>query len=162
MSHEPDPPVQFRFAAPADAGTLAELLHAFNSEFGVPTPPAPVLQARLLRHLGTGALRGVLAEQGEAAIGMALLCPRVSVWYEGGVAILDELYLAPDQRGQGIGTQLLRCVEEHLIAEGFACVEINVDGEDHDARRFYERHGYRNREPGETEQLLYYYRELTP
>ena len=39
-------------------------------------------------------------------------------------------------------------------------LEINVDGDDADARRFYERHGYRNSEPGEDEQLLYYFREL--
>ena len=39
-------------------------------------------------------------------------------------------------------------------------LEINVDGDDAATRRFYERHGYRNSEPGEDEQLLYYFREL--
>jgi len=33
-------------------------------------------------------------------------------------------------------------------------------GDDTDARRFYERHGYVNSEPGEDQPLLYYYREL--
>jgi hypothetical protein len=40
-------------------------------------------------------------------------------------------------------------------------IEINVDGEDTDARRFYERHGYRNTEPGEVEPMLFYYRDLS-
>jgi len=42
---------------------------------------------------------------------------------------------------------------------GGELLEINVDGDDTDARRFYERHGYVNSEPGEDQPLLYY-REL--
>ena len=42
---------------------------------------------------------------------------------------------------------------------GGELLEINVDGDDTDARRFYERHGYVNSEPGEDQPLLYYYRE---
>jgi hypothetical protein len=41
-------------------------------------------------------------------------------------------------------------------------LEINVDGQDADARRFYERHGYTNTEPGQDEPMLYYYRRLGP
>ncbi len=43
---------------------------------------------------------------------------------------------------------------------GGELLEINVDGDDTDARRFYERHGYVNSEPGKHQPLLYYYREL--
>jgi hypothetical protein len=43
---------------------------------------------------------------------------------------------------------------------GRAVLEINVDGDDTDARRFYERRGYVNSEPGQDQPLLYYYREL--
>ena len=39
-------------------------------------------------------------------------------------------------------------------------VSINVDGGDTDARRFYERHGYANIEPGQDQPLFYYYRDL--
>ena len=43
---------------------------------------------------------------------------------------------------------------------GGALMEINVDGEDTDARRFYEAHGFTNTEPDQTDPMLYYYREL--
>ena len=35
-----------------------------------------------------------------------------------------------------------------------------ADGEDTDARRFYEAHGFTNTEPNQTDPMLYYYREL--
>jgi hypothetical protein len=44
---------------------------------------------------------------------------------------------------------------------GGELVEINVDGDNVDARRFHEWHGYTNTEPGQDRPVLYYYRELT-
>lgn len=35
-----------------------------------------------------------------------------------------------------------------------------ADGEDTDARRFYESHGFTITEPNQTDPMLYYYREL--
>ena len=40
--------------------------------------------------------------------------------------------------------------------DGWGLVEINVDEFDHDARRFYERHGFTSTEPGSDERALYY------
>jgi GNAT superfamily N-acetyltransferase len=119
-----------------------------------------VLEERLAKHLTSRDLMAVVVERDDAAVAFALLSPRASVWYAGQVAILDELYVVPGLRGRGIGGRLLAFVEEHLVASGFGCLEINVDGDDVDARRFYERHGYRNQEPGESDPMYYYYREL--
>ena len=52
--------------------------------------------------------------------------------------------------------------EDECRQRGSELLEINVDGEDTDARRFYERHGYTNREPGPTDPELYYHRDLVP
>jgi GNAT superfamily N-acetyltransferase len=74
--------------------------------------------------------------------------------------VLDELYVVPAKRRRGIGTALLRAAETTCRQHGAELLEINVDGEDEDARRFYERHGYANRERNQTEPQLYYFREL--
>ncbi len=98
---------------------------------------------------------------GDPAVAVALLTMRPNVWYDGPVAVLDELYVAPERRGQGIGSALLAAAEAVTRGRGGELLEINVDGDDTDARRFYERHGYANSEPGEDQPLLYYYRDLT-
>lgn len=97
---------------------------------------------------------------GDPAVGVVLLTLRPNVWYDGVVCLLDELYVVPDIRRRGIGSALLKASEAAARARGTQLMEINVDGEDADARRFYERHGYTCKAPGEPEPDLYYSREL--
>lgn len=148
-----------RIAQPNDAAVVAQLLDDFNREFDTPTPGAAVLAPRLEQLLAGDQVFAVLI--GEPAAGLALVTLRPNVWYDGPVALLDELYVVPGRRGQGLGTELLHLVEHVVRERGGELLEINVDGEDVDARRFYERHGYRNSEPGRQDQLLYYFRELS-
>jgi GNAT superfamily N-acetyltransferase len=118
-----------------------------------------VLQGRLEHLLAGDAVTALLL--GEPPFAVALVTLRPNVWYDGPVGLLDELYVAPDQRNQGFGTALLKAAEDVVRRHGGEVLEINVDGDDRDARRFYERHGYRNTEPGRDEQLLYYFREFS-
>lgn len=97
---------------------------------------------------------------GEPAGGLAVLSFRPNVWYEGPVAILDELYVRPDLRGRRLGSALLQAACDLLRDRGGALMEINVDGEDTGARRFYEARGFTNTEQNSTDPMLYYYREL--
>ncbi len=147
-----------RLAQPEDAATVAALLDAFNREFETSTPGVAVLQPRLESLLAGGEALAILV--GDPAAGVALLTLRRNVWHDGPVALLDELYVAPELRGQGLGSALLAAAEAAVRERGAELMEINVDGDDAGARRFYERHGYRNTEPHTGEQLLYYYREL--
>ncbi len=149
---------QPRIAPAAEVATVAQLLDAFNREYDTHTPGAAVLESRLRRLLSGSDLIALLT--GRPAFAVALVTLRPNVWYEGPVAILDELYVAPARRGKGCGTALLRAVEVAVRERGGELLEINVDGYDLGARRCYERHGYSNSEPGQTEPLLYYYREL--
>ena len=149
---------QPRVAEPADAQAVAELLDAFNREFATPTPGPHVLATRLRTLLAGNAVVALVS--GAPPVAVALMTLRPNVWYDGPVALLDELYVVPELRGRGIGSALLALVEVTARQRGAELLEINVDGEDTDTRRFYERHGYTNTEPGQHEPMLYYYREL--
>jgi GNAT superfamily N-acetyltransferase len=143
-----------------DTVVAATLLDAFNREFNAPTPPPDVVAARLARLLAGDSTVVWLA--GEPAIGIAVLTLRPNLWYEGPVGLLDELYVAPDRRNHGIGLALLSAAEATVRERGGELLEINVDGEDRDARRFYERHGYIHHDTWATEPSLMYFRELGP
>jgi GNAT superfamily N-acetyltransferase len=147
-----------RVATLSEVASVAGLLDAFNREFDTPTPGKAVLATRLGRLLAGGDVIALLT--GDPAVAVALMTLRPNVWYDGPVALLDELYVAPERRGQGLGSALLASAEAVTRQRGGELLEINVDGEDAGARRFYERHGYLNSEPGEIEPILYYYREL--
>ncbi len=147
-----------RVATAADATTVARLLDEFNREFDTPTPGPAVLATRLEGLLAGSQVLALLA--GDPAVAVALLTLRPTVWYAGPVALLDELYVAPGARGHGMGSALLAAAEAITRERGGELLEINVDGGDVDARRFYERHGYTNTEAGDEQPLLYYYREL--
>jgi GNAT superfamily N-acetyltransferase len=147
-----------RLATPDDADEVARLLHDFNREFDTPSPGVEVLALRLRRLLAGDETIAILA--GMPAVGVALVTFRPNVWYAGRVALLDELYVVPPLRSQGIGTAII----DHLLTlardEGVGLVEINVDEADVDAQRFYERHGFSATEPDTGERAFYYFQEL--
>jgi GNAT superfamily N-acetyltransferase len=158
MTTDPLPGGTPRRAVAADAAVVAQLLHDFNTEFATPTPGPEVLAARLEHLLAGDDVVAVLG--GEPAGGLAVVTLRPNVWYDGPVALLDELYVRPELRNQRLGSSLLDAVIDLVRVRHGELIEVNVDGDDTDARRFYEARGFSNTEPHRTDPLLYYYREL--
>ena len=147
-----------RVATPSDAETVARLLDAFNREYGTPTPGPEVLATRLRGLLAGNDVIALLA--GDPAVGVALLTLRPNVWSDGPVVLVDELYVAPEARGRGLGSALVVAVESLTRERGGELIEIAVDGADTDAHRFYERHGYRTTEDGKERPSFYYSRSV--
>jgi len=58
--------------------------------------------------------------------------------------VIVNLYVRPEARGNGIGSDLLSAAEADLADEGVDTVSLEVLAANDDARRFYSRHGYRN------------------
>ena len=149
-----------RLATVEDADEVARLLHDFNREFDTPSPGVPVLAERLRVLLAGEVTVAILA--GTPAVGVALVTLRPNVWYDGPVALLDELYVRPDLRGKGIGSSVIGALLTLARDRGVELVEINVDESDVDAQRFYERHGFCGTETAQsTERSFYYWQELT-
>ena len=145
-----------RRATGDDAGVLGRLLHDFNTEFGSATDEADVLGARFAGLLARADVVAVLAEDDGAAVGFALLSLRQAIWFDGPVSQLEELYVVPDRRAEGLGTQVLDLSRRLVRALGSPEMHINVDEVDVDTRRFYERHRFVNIEDGVDYRMLCY------
>ncbi|HEU4754099.1 MAG TPA: GNAT family N-acetyltransferase [Armatimonadota bacterium] len=68
-----------------------------------------------------------------------------------GIGILWAIRVFPWLQNLGIGKHLLLAGETVLRERGYSCVELGVEEDNPDARRFYERYGYQvvGRETGE-------------
>ena len=136
------------------------MLFDFNTEFDSPIPDVATLERRFAVLLARDDVVVVLADDGTTPTGFGFLTIRPTPYYEGGLAQLEELYVRPDRRDQGIGTALLTAAMEEVRRRGAEEMHINVDEIDEATRRFYERHGFYNIEPGEDYRMLCYIREL--
>jgi GNAT superfamily N-acetyltransferase len=150
--------VAARRAQPDDAEAVGRLLDDFNTEFDTPTPGTAILTRRLQTLLAGPSTIAYLV--GEPAAGVALVTLRSNVWYDGPVALLDELYVAPDRRGHGLGAAMIHLLIADAKENGISAIEINVDAGDVDAQRFYERHGFNGVNPDTGERAFYYSLEL--
>ena len=155
---DPSEEASARRAGPDDAEVVAHLLHEFNTEFDTPTPGTAALTRRLQSLLAEPSTIAYLA--GEQPAGVALVTLRTNVWYDGPVALLDELYVAPDRRGQGMGAAMIHLLIADAVEMKVSAIEINVDAGDVDAQRFYERHGFSGADPDTGERAFYYSLEL--
>lgn len=141
-----------------DAADIARLLHDFNDEYEEETPPVPELTRHAERMLGEGEMVVLLA--GGGPDGLALLRFRPSVWTEQQEAYLQELYVVPSLRGQGIGEALMHGVIATCRARDAAWIELNTGETDVAARSLYRKLGFTNEEGPQAAAMLYYELQL--
>lgn len=142
------------------AEVVGRLLRDFNDEFETPGPSATEFARRFGSLLAREDVLVLLAGSEAEWHGFAYLTLRPTPYYDGRLAQLEELYVVPSLRDQGIGTTLLTEAVRIVRERGAAEMHINVDEVDTDTRRFYERHGFVNIEPGADYRMLCYIREL--
>lgn len=154
-----------RVAGPgADAEVAGALLHDFQAEFDSPSPGATALRDRFASLLGDGTgMLVLIATSDDTPVGLGVLVVRPTSFVDGRAIMLEELYVVPGRRGEGIGSAIIRRAMAEAAERGVEFFEVGVDEGDVDARRFYERHGFTNEaQPGGDERMLYYERELRP
>ena len=157
MSAPPD--VAVRLGEVADAETIAQLLHDFNTEYGDFTPGPRALTERIRQLLEAGEITVVLG--GEPPEGLALLRFRPSLWRESLDCYLEELYVVPERRGRGLGRALMEAAIELARDRGAADMHLGTSEDDVAARGLYESLGFSNREGKADGPIQYFYeREL--
>lgn len=152
-----EPRVEIRRAGAEDTPTVARLLHDFNTEFEEETPGAEALTRFIRPLVASGEARAMLANGAE---GFSLWRLRPSPYTGRPEAYLQELYVVPARRGNGIGRALLEATMDAAREAGATGIDLNTGETDTAARALYESAGFTNLEGPQKTRMLFYEREL--
>jgi len=84
----------------------------------------------------------LLAVQAERVVGVAFLSFMCSLEHPAICAWLDELYVLPAYRRQGIGSKLVDAVIEHAARQGCTAVDLEVERSHANVETLYQRKGF--------------------
>lgn len=135
-----------RPATPSDVPALLPLVADYWRFEGLsgfePQRVAPQLE-RLLSEPRLGA--GWIALREGEAVGYLLAVYVFSLEHLGLTAEIDEFFVVPSRRGQGVGAELLRVAESEFLRLGCTNVSLQLSRSNDAARAFYHRQGYAER-----------------
>jgi len=130
-------------ARPHEAPAVSALLAAQLDEHAIPLERALLGETVASALLDDGRALVLLARDGGRPIGVAYLSFQLTLEYGGRVVWLEELYVVPERRGQGIGQRLLEACLDVARARGCRAVELEVDVSHARAANLYARAGFR-------------------
>ncbi len=104
----------------------------------------PDLQGRSLKKIILNPAIGIIyiAKEGDRILGMVSLLFTESTALGSRVSLLEDMVVTPDFRSQGVGSKLLKYAIEESNRLGCKRITLLVDMENHQARRFYQKHGF--------------------
>lgn len=85
------------------------------------------------------AIEGLMAWEGDVALGLVQYLLHPSTWNTGGNVYLQDLFVVPAARGKRIGRRLIAAVTEISKAKGAAVLYWQTEEFNGTARRLYER-----------------------
>jgi GNAT superfamily N-acetyltransferase len=85
----------------------------------------------------------LLAQDEDEIVGVVTLVESVSLYAGGRIGVINELYVEPAYRSEGVGKMLLDAAANFARANGWRRLEVTTPGEEYlRTRRFYEREGF--------------------
>ncbi len=135
--------VMIRPATEADQEAVINLLLAQLHEHDITIQVTEIAAALegVLDRPERGSLFVVMMQR--IVIGVAYLSFTWTLEHGGKTAWLEELYVVPEHRNEGIGRALLTAVCNHAVAQGCAAVDLEVDTVHQRAAHLYAREGFR-------------------
>jgi ribosomal protein S18 acetylase RimI-like enzyme len=138
--------VVFRSARSEDEQSLLRMMRNLaEQEPGAYFFEEPVVREALRKFLASPELgRAWVFLDGETPIGYIVLTLGYSFEYHGRDSFIDELYIEPQYRRQGIGRRAMQFVEERALELGVNVIHLEVDRGNDAAEGLYRRAGYRD------------------
>ena len=137
-----DAPV-IRLAGAEDAPALHAAIARLAEHLGTPEKHVATPDDYARHGLGTGTLfRALLAEAAGATCGAATFLPEFSTMRGQPGVFLQDLWVAPEHRGSGLGRRLLAAVAHKAAAWQAAYLILSVHSTNTGAVAFYRRLGF--------------------
>ncbi len=127
-----------------DAETVAELLVAFRNHLGRDWPSDNAFHAGVERMLERDEADFLLAapEEGVAPAGVCQLRYGFNLWRRGTECALEDLFVLPDARRNGLGDALVTAALSRARERGSRWIELDAYDDNTPAIALYERHGF--------------------
>ncbi|MCU0899802.1 MAG: GNAT family N-acetyltransferase [Cypionkella sp.] len=131
--------MDIRTATAADEAEWRRLWAGFLGFYGVTLDPG-VTKATWARCIDPGHVMTCrIAFAGDTALGFAIHHPHCSTWVAGDDVYLEDLFVAPEARGRGVGRALIEDLIAIGRARGWHRLYWNTDRGNAAARRLYDR-----------------------
>jgi GNAT superfamily N-acetyltransferase len=135
--------MRVRAAAPDDIPQLLVLIRRYWELEGITGFAALRIELLLKELLASPAAGSVwVAESQTALTGYLIVVLVMSLEHQGLMGEIDEFFVNPEVRSQGVGERLLAAAEAWLVRRGGVRLQLQLGVSNLRARAFYERHGY--------------------
>ncbi len=131
---------EIRDATPGDAPELLEIAVALTEEAGGGKANVRIAATELARNIERGVAFSLIAQRGNQLAGIALYS-FMHFSLSGEHLYLDDLYVAPEQRNQGLGRLFMTELAARARHRGCAGMTWMVEQENQAGIRFYKRPG---------------------
>jgi GNAT superfamily N-acetyltransferase len=135
--------ITFRIADTSDTDVVSELLADLFAEVGHSLTAAEI--ADIFEQIDEDDLHSTLLALNEEdeTVGVLTLVESLSLYAGGRIGVVNELYVVPDYRSEGVGKQLLDAAKDLAEERGWVRLEVTTPGDDYEKTlRFYEREGF--------------------
>ncbi len=135
--------ITFRIADEADTHIVSELLSALFEEVGH-TPTASEI-AEIFLQIDSDDFHSTLLalDDDDDVVGILTIAESLALYAGGRIGVVNELYVVPNYRSEGVGKMLLDEAKELAESRGWVRLEVTTPGENYPKTlRFYEREGF--------------------
>jgi GNAT superfamily N-acetyltransferase len=129
-----------RLATEGDARVVARLISAFRDWQGRAGPSDEAIESTVRRLLDDPGAEFLLA--GDPAAGVCQLRYRLSVWTGTEDCCLEDLFVAAEARGSGLGRELVAAALDRARERGCARMELDANEANLPARELYRSVGF--------------------
>ena len=135
--------MNIRIANLSDTEDLQRLVAGFREVLGRRLPNDENVRGSLKKLLASGDAEFFLVvDDTSKAVGYIQQRYRYSLWLTGLEAILEDLYVSPDKRRQGMGTYLVQFAIESAIEKGCKVIKLDTNESNRTAIDLYRKLGF--------------------